>query len=612
MGIYVGTSGWQYRDWRGVLYPPGLAQSRWLEYYAGCYGTVENNGAFYRLPSQETFAGWRARTPEGFVMAVKASRYLTHIRRLRDPAEPVQRLMRAAAGLGDRLGPVLLQLPPNLPADAGALDDCLGEFSRFPGVRVAVEFRHESWWADDIRQLLTRRNAALCWADRLGRPLGPLWRTADWGYLRLHEGRARPWPRYGCGRRCAAGCGGSAPPGQARRTCSSTSTTTRAGPRPVTPRPSRRWPAPRAVRYPGPRYPTSTLISGYDWSVASWVLHVDLDQFIAAVEVLRRPELAGRPVVVGGDGDPAKRGVVSTASYEARAHGVHSGLPLRTAARRCPQAVFLPVDKQAYEAVSARVMAALRESGAALEVMGWDEAFLGTDHDDPESFARELQRRVRDATRLDCTVGIGQNKLQAKLATGFGKPAGIFRLTYENWSEVLGARPPDAAVGHRPERPPSWLRQNSASAPSPTSQPPTRSRSPGSSARSPGPGWYCWRAVTASARWTRRRTSFALATAREITFQRNIADWTQVRAEVARLADLVAGELASERRPAVRVVVKVRYAPFVTQTHGHPLAVPTVAAAPLRQAALAALDKFTGRRPVRLLGVRAEFATGGR
>src|ERR1700746_1153430 len=102
--------------------------------------------------------------------------------------------------------------------------------------------------------------------------------------------------------------------------------------------------------------------TGYDWNVASWVLHVDLDQFIAAVEVLRRPELAGRPVVVGGDGDPTKRGVVSTASYEARAHGAHSALPLRTAARRCPEAVFLPVDKQAYEAVSARVMAALRES----------------------------------------------------------------------------------------------------------------------------------------------------------------------------------------------------------------------------------------------------------
>jgi uncharacterized protein YecE (DUF72 family) len=112
--------------------------------------------------------------------------------------------MRAATGLGDRLGALLLQLPPNLRADPGALDACLAEFARFPAggnsaspVRVAVEFRHESWWTTQTRQLLARRKAALCWADRLGRPVTPLWRTADWGYLRFHEGAAQPWPRYG-------------------------------------------------------------------------------------------------------------------------------------------------------------------------------------------------------------------------------------------------------------------------------------------------------------------------------------------------------------------------------------------------------------------------------
>ena len=153
-----------------------------------------------------------------------------------------------------------------------------------------------------------------------------------------------------------------------------------------------------------------------------WVLHVDLDQFIAAVEILRRPELRGRPVVVGGDGDPAKRGVVSTASYEAREHGVHSGLPMRTAARRLPDAVFLPVDREAYEAVSDEVMAALRGLGHVVEVMGWDEAFTAVDTADPESVARQIQATIKAATRLDCSVGIGENKLQAKLATGFGKP----------------------------------------------------------------------------------------------------------------------------------------------------------------------------------------------
>jgi uncharacterized protein YecE (DUF72 family) len=195
MPLLTGTSGWQYKDWRGVLYPPGCPQRLWLEEYGRRFQTVESNNAFYRLPTRETFADWRRRTPPGFVMAVKASRYLTHIKRLRDPEEPVHRLMEHAAGLGDRLGPVLLQLPPTLRADAAALDACLSCFP--PGTRVAVEPRHDSWWTAGIRHVLERRGAALCWADRLSRPSTPLWRTTDWGYLRLHGGLASPPPRYG-------------------------------------------------------------------------------------------------------------------------------------------------------------------------------------------------------------------------------------------------------------------------------------------------------------------------------------------------------------------------------------------------------------------------------
>jgi uncharacterized protein YecE (DUF72 family) len=201
VALLVGTSGWQYKHWRDVLYPAGLPQRRWLEHYASLYATVENDGTFYRLPARETFEDWRARTPDGFVMAIKASRYLTHIRRLRDPAEPVKRLMDTAAGLGSRLGPVLLQLPPNLPVDPPRLAACLDEFAQFRvgrvQVKVAVEPRHESWWTDEVKQILAAHDAALCWSDRLGRPIAPLWRTAGWGYLRLHEGAAQPWPRYG-------------------------------------------------------------------------------------------------------------------------------------------------------------------------------------------------------------------------------------------------------------------------------------------------------------------------------------------------------------------------------------------------------------------------------
>ncbi|MFE5871467.1 DUF72 domain-containing protein [Streptomyces roseifaciens] len=195
MPLHVGTSGWQYKDWRGVLYPDGCPQRLWLEEYAKGFATVENNNAFYRLPPPETFGDWHDRTPAGFVMAVKASRYLTHIKRLRDPQEPVGRLMRHAAALGDRLGPVLLQLPPTLRADPALLDTALGCFP--DGVRVAVEPRHDSWWTDEVRAVLRGHGAALCWADHGSRPVTPLWRTAPWGYVRFHSGLARPWPRYG-------------------------------------------------------------------------------------------------------------------------------------------------------------------------------------------------------------------------------------------------------------------------------------------------------------------------------------------------------------------------------------------------------------------------------
>ncbi len=336
------------------------------------------------------------------------------------------------------------------------------------------------------------------------------------------------------------------------------------------------------------------------------MLHVDLDQFIAAVEVLRHPELRGRPVVVGGDGDPTKRGVVSTASYEAREHGVHSGLPLRTAARRLPGAVFLPVDRAAYEEASDAVMAVLRETGAVVEVLGWDEAFLGVDVEDPEAFARSLAARVSEATRLDCTVGIGENKLQAKIATGFGKPAGVFRLTFANWFPVLGSRPTDAlwGIGAKTARKLAGLGINTVSD--------LASADPDALAAVFGPMTGPWLVLLGRGRGDAEVDDspyVARGHGKEETFQQNIADWSRVRAEVARIARLLAADLAAQARPAVRVVVKVRYAPFVTQTHGVALESASSDVAAIERAALDALDRFTGRRPVRLLGVRAEFGS---
>ena len=336
------------------------------------------------------------------------------------------------------------------------------------------------------------------------------------------------------------------------------------------------------------------------------MLHVDLDQFIAAVEVLRHPELRGRPVVVGGDGDPTKRGVVSTASYEARSFGVHSGLPLRTAARRLPDAVFLPVDREAYEEVSASVMDVLRTSGAVVEVLGWDEAFLGVDTDDPEGFARSLASSVRAATQLDCTVGIGENKLQAKIATGFGKPAGVFRLTSASWFSVLGDRPTDAlwGIGAKTARKLAGLGIATVSD--------LAVADPDALAAVFGPMTGPWLVLLGRGRGDADVDDspyLARGHGKEETFQVNIADWPQVQAEVARLAGLLAADLAAEGRPAVRVVVKVRYAPFVTETHGVTLPAPSLEAAVISAAAAAALERFAGRRPVRLLGVRAEYGT---
>ena len=304
------------------------------------------------------------------------------------------------------------------------------------------------------------------------------------------------------------------------------------------------------------------------------MLHVDLDQFIAAVEILRHPELRGRPVVVGGDGDPAKRGVVSTASYEAREYGVHSGLPLRTAARRCPDAVFLPVDREEYEAASVTVMDTLRGFGAVTEVMGWDEAFVAVDTADPEGFARDIAAGIRAATQLDASVGIGQNKLQAKLATGFGKQAGVFRLTYETWFDVLGDRPTDAlwGIGVKTARRLSGLGIATVSE--------LARADPDALAAEFGPATGPWlvrlargedHSPVSSAPYVPRSRG------REITFQADLAGWEQVQAEVVRLAERVSADVAAEgaRRAGggqgqVRAVLHLEPLPVAAGPHSRP------------------------------------------
>jgi len=336
-----------------------------------------------------------------------------------------------------------------------------------------------------------------------------------------------------------------------------------------------------------------------------WVLHVDLDQFLAAVELLRRPELRGRPVIVGGKGDPTQRAVVSTASYEAREFGVRSGMPLRTAAKRCPDAVFLPVDADVYNAASQRVMDTLREFGVPVEVLGWDEAYLGVDNDDPAAFAAEIQRAVRAATELECSVGIGDNRLRAKLATDFGKPAGVFRLTAANWYEVMADLPTDALLGVGVKT----AKKLAAMGITTVAQLAAADRDALAERFGPTMGPWIWYLAQGRGETEVSATPYvARSRSRETTFQQNLTAWAEVEREVAVLARRVAEDVVAEGRPAVRVAVKVRYAPFETQSHSMTLPGPTSAAADIERAALDVLGRFEPSRAVRLLGVRAEFA----
>jgi uncharacterized protein YecE (DUF72 family) len=198
VALWIGTSGWQYRHWRDRLYQRGLPSDRWFERYAEHFRTVELNVTFYRQPRSSVFEGWARRAPEGFLFAVKASRFLTHIKRLREPHDSVDRLMEGASRLGDHLGPILLQLPPDMAAEPERLAETLAAFPA--GVRVTVEPRNRTWFegetGDEVRHALERAEAALCWADRR-RPVTPDWVTAGWGYVRFHGGRARPASCYG-------------------------------------------------------------------------------------------------------------------------------------------------------------------------------------------------------------------------------------------------------------------------------------------------------------------------------------------------------------------------------------------------------------------------------
>ena len=182
--VIVGTSGWNYDHWEGVFYPEGLARSRRLEHYCLAFNSVEVNSTFYRTMSSSTFDGWRRRTPEGFVWAVKANRFMTHIRRLRGVRDPLDRFMQSLAPLGGKLGPVLFQLPPTLSFDRALALEFLS--LRAEGSLWAVEARHPSWATDEALACLEEKGAAWCISDTAGKYPFRVALTAPFSYIRLH------------------------------------------------------------------------------------------------------------------------------------------------------------------------------------------------------------------------------------------------------------------------------------------------------------------------------------------------------------------------------------------------------------------------------------------
>lgn len=368
-----------------------------------------------------------------------------------------------------------------------------------------------------------------------------------------------------------------------------------------------------------------------------WLLHVDLDQFQAAVEFRRHPELRGRAVIVGGGGDPDEpRKVVTCASYPARGYGVRAGMPLRTAARKCPEAVFLPLDIPVYEEASAEVMDLLRTFPVRVEVLGWDEAFLAADTDDPQRLAREIRAAVEELD-LTCAVGIGDNKLRAKLATGFAKSvgksgvadapadspavanpptaqpvsadvhttgAGIFRLTADNWSELMSDRPTSAlwGIGSR------IAKRLEALGITTVAELAASDRQALAAEFGPTTGPYLW-VLGHGAGDTDVVTEprVPVGHSKSETFPRDLTDRAEIDAAVVRLATAVGQEVAADGRITTRVGVTVRTKTFYTRTKQRKLPAPTADVAEIAQVALEILDRFELDRPIRLLGVRLEL-----
>jgi DNA polymerase-4 len=341
------------------------------------------------------------------------------------------------------------------------------------------------------------------------------------------------------------------------------------------------------------------------------ILHIDMDAFFAAVELKRHPELRGKPVVIGGRGNPSERGVVSTASYEARRFGIHSAMPLRTAHRLCPEAVFLPVDFEAYERESARIKDILREITPQMEDVGIDEAFLDISElpETSETIARTIQARILERTGLTCSIGIAPNKLLAKIASDLEKPSGLTVLQESDLATRIWPLPVRKLPGVGPKTEARLHEMGIDTI--------------GALARTPlqrlidrfGPshGRYLRRAAWGEdeepivTHWEPKSTSREVTFAHDVTRRRVLVD------TLRSLTREVTEHLRSEGYRCRTVTVKIRFSDFETHTRERTLPEPTDRWEIIEAAVLACFARVLVSRPVRLLGVRlGELSRSGK
>ncbi|WP_040523915.1 DNA polymerase IV [Gordonia araii] len=345
------------------------------------------------------------------------------------------------------------------------------------------------------------------------------------------------------------------------------------------------------------------------------ILHVDLDQFQVSVERRRSPELVGRPVIVGGNGDPTEpRKVVTCASYEARAEGVRAGMPLRAAYRKMPDAVYLPLDVEAYDDASADVMQTLRGFGP-VEVWGWDEAYLGTDDLDDEQ-ARTLAREVIDTigqrTDLPASIGISDNKQRAKMATNFAKRQPVddgprvFTLDANNWGELMGGQPTRElwSVGPKTAAKLTGIGVNTVDDLVATPKDDLIATF--------GPHQGNWLYVLCRGGGDSTITEEpweAKSHSHSRTFPTDLSEPVELHAALDDLTAHVLGQVVDEQREVFRVAVTVRTKTFYTRTKSRKLPSPTTASAEISPVVHALFDDFDLDRPVRLLGVRLDLVS---